>query len=89
MFDRITEVTADGGRFARGQIRAELEVRSSLWFFDGHFLGDPLMPGCLGLEAMWQLAAVWLGWWGASGKVTATGVGQIKFQASIIPLRNY
>lgn len=85
MFDRITKIGRGGGRFARGQIEAELDVGPRLWFFNGHFLGDPLMPGCLGLEAMWQLASFWLGWSGAPGKVRATGVGEMKFQVPIQP----
>ena len=67
MFDRITEITAEGGAFGKGHIVAELDIRPDLWFFDCHFLGDPVMPGCLGLDAMWQLVGFFLAWSGAPG----------------------
>ena len=85
MFDRITHVTTEGGVFGKGQITAELDVRPDLWFFACHFLGDPVMPGCLGLDAMWQLVGFFLGWCGAPGRGRALGVGEVKFTGQVTP----
>ena len=78
MFDRITSITADGGAYNRGQIRAELDVNPDLWFFACHFQGDPVMPGCLGLDALWQMLGFFLGWGGSPGRGRALG-GEVKF----------
>lgn len=85
MFDRITEITAGGGPFAKGQLTAELDINPELWFFQCHFLGDPVMPGCLGLDAMWQLVGFFLGWSGGLGRGRALGVGEVKFQGQVTP----
>ncbi|MGH7023695.1 MAG: 3-hydroxyacyl-[acyl-carrier-protein] dehydratase FabA [Caulobacteraceae bacterium] len=85
MFDRVTNVTAEGGAFGKGQIVAELDVRPDLWFFACHFLGDPVMPGCLGLDAMWQLVGFFLAWAGAPGRGRAVGVGEVKFAGQVTP----
>lgn len=85
MFDRITEISAEGGEFGHGVIRAELDVRPDLWFFDCHFEGDPVMPGCLGLDAMWQLAGLFLPWLGEQGRGRALGVGEVKFRGQVLP----
>ena len=75
MFDRITEINATGGSHGKGFVEAELDIRDDLWFFACHFIGDPVMPGCLGLDAMWQLVGFFLGWSGAPGRGRALGVG--------------
>ena len=85
MFDRITSITEDGGPDGRGQAVAELEVKPDLWFFKCHFLGDPVMPGCLGLDAMWQLTGFFLGWLGMPGRGRALGVGEVKFSGQVTP----
>ena len=85
MFDRITHVTSEGGAYGKGQIIAELDIRPDLWFFACHFLGDPVMPGCLGLDAMWQLVGFFLGWSGAPGRGRALGVGEVKFTGQVTP----
>jgi 3-hydroxyacyl-[acyl-carrier protein] dehydratase/trans-2-decenoyl-[acyl-carrier protein] isomerase len=85
MFDRITNVTSEGGVYGKGQITAELDIRPDLWFFACHFLGDPVMPGCLGLDAMWQLVGFFLGWSGAPGRGRALGVGEVKFTGQVTP----
>jgi 3-hydroxyacyl-[acyl-carrier protein] dehydratase/trans-2-decenoyl-[acyl-carrier protein] isomerase len=85
MMDRITEISMDGGPFRKGNIIGELDITPSLWFFHCHFPGDPVMPGCLGLDAMWQMIGYWLGWSGSSGKGRATGVGDVKFKGHITP----
>jgi 3-hydroxyacyl-[acyl-carrier protein] dehydratase / trans-2-decenoyl-[acyl-carrier protein] isomerase len=85
MMDRITEISVDGGEFGKGHIIAELDITPSLWFFDCHFAGDPVMPGCLGLDAMWQIIGYWLGWSGSPGKGRAVGVGEVKFTGHITP----
>jgi 3-hydroxyacyl-[acyl-carrier protein] dehydratase/trans-2-decenoyl-[acyl-carrier protein] isomerase len=85
MFDRITSITEDGGSAGKGQIVAELDVKPDLWFFPCHFQGDPVMPGCLGLDAMWQLTGFFLGWMGAPGRGRALGVGEVKFTAMVTP----
>ena len=85
MLDRIVEITKDGGEHGKGKIIAELDIKPSLWFFDCHFKGDPVMPGCLGLDAMWQLVGFFLGWMGGLGKGRALGVGEVKFQDMVLP----
>ena len=85
MLDKITSVTADGGSHNRGQITAELAVDANAWFFQCHFIGDPVMPGCLGLDGLWQMLGFYLGWLGAPGKGRALGVGEIKFSEQILP----
>ncbi len=85
MFDRIAHIDDSGGRFSKGEIVAELDVVPDLWFFDCHFTGDPVMPGCLGLDAMWQLVGFWLAWNGAGGRGRALGVGEVKFQGQVLP----
>ena len=83
MFDRITQVNKDGGMHGNGEIIAELDIKPDLWFFECHFLGDPVMPGCLGLDALWQMLGFYLGWLGHPGKGRALGVGEIKFVEEI------
>jgi 3-hydroxyacyl-[acyl-carrier protein] dehydratase/trans-2-decenoyl-[acyl-carrier protein] isomerase len=85
MLDRITEITGDGGQYGKGEIRAELDINPDLWFFDCHFPGDPVMPGCLGLDAMWQLVGFFLGWRGNPGRGRALGSGEVKFTGQILP----
>jgi len=85
MFDRIAEVSETGGANGKGFIRAELTVRHDLWFFSCHFKGDPVMPGCLGLDALWQLCGFYLGWLGAEGRGRALGVGEVKFSDQVLP----
>lgn len=85
MFDRITHISEEGGLFDKGEIRAELDVTSDLWFFDCHFQGDPVMPGCLGLDAMWQLIGFYLGWAGGEGRGRALGSGEVKFYGQVLP----
>lgn len=85
MLDRITHIDLDGGLHKRGHISAELDVGPDLWFFDCHFPGDPVMPGCLGLDAMWQLIGFWLGWSGSPGRGRALGVGEVKFTGQVTP----
>jgi len=85
MFDRITEINDDGGDFGRGHILAELDIHPDLWFFACHFPDDPVMPGCLGLDAMWQLVGFFLGWRGNLGKGRALGSGEVKFTGEILP----
>jgi 3-hydroxyacyl-[acyl-carrier protein] dehydratase/trans-2-decenoyl-[acyl-carrier protein] isomerase len=85
MVDRIASITSDGGEFGKGQIIAELDINPDLWFFDCHFKGDPVMPGCLGLDAMWQLVGFFLGWRGNQGRGRALGCGEIKFTGEILP----
>ena len=85
MLDRITHIDIDGGVAKRGRIVAELDVRADLWFFQCHFPGDPVMPGCLGLDAMWQLVGFWLGWSGSPGRGRALGVGEVKFTGQVTP----
>tara|TARA_B110001452_G_scaffold154673_1_gene128673 strand:+ start:65 stop:565 length:501 start_codon:yes stop_codon:yes gene_type:complete len=84
MFDRITEINDNNGTFNKGFIVAELDIKKDLWFFDCHFKGDPVMPGCLGLDAMWQLVGFYLGWLGNPGKGRALGVGTVKFTGEIL-----
>ena len=85
MFDRITHVGADDGSHGKGSIVAELDIRPDLWFFPCHFIGDPVMPGCLGLDALWQLTGFYLGWSGGRGQGRAIGVGEVKFSGMIVP----
>jgi 3-hydroxyacyl-[acyl-carrier protein] dehydratase/trans-2-decenoyl-[acyl-carrier protein] isomerase len=85
MFDRITAISASGGTHGKGSVTAELDIRRDLWFFDCHFIGDPVMPGCLGLDAMWQLVGFFLGWSGAPGRGRAVGVGEVKFGGQVTP----
>ena len=84
MFDRITEINDDKGSFKKGSIKAELDIKKNLWFFDCHFKEDPVMPGCLGLDAMWQLVGFYLGWIGNPGKGRALGVGTVKFTGEVL-----
>lgn len=85
MFDRISEISEQGGEFGKGFVRAELEIKPDLWFFDCHFKGDPVMPGCLGLDALWQMTGFFLGWLGASGRGRALGMGEVKFSSQVVP----
>jgi len=85
MFDRITHITEEGGAYGKGHVVAELDIRPDLWFFDCHFINDPVMPGCLGLDAMWQLVGYFLGWSGAPGKGRALGVGEVRFTGQVTP----
>ncbi len=85
MFDRITQINADGGEYGKGYVEAELDIHPDLWFFQCHFIGDPVMPGCLGLDAMWQLVGFYLGWIGGPGKGRALGVGEVKFTGQVLP----
>ena len=84
MFDRITEINQHSGEFKKGYIKAELDIKDNLWFFDCHFKDDPVMPGCLGLDAMWQLVGFYLGWLGNPGKGRALGVGTVKFTGEVL-----
>ena len=84
MFDRITEIKEDNGAFKKGSITAELDIKDDLWFFNCHFKGDPVMPGCLGLDAMWQLVGFYLGWLGNPGKGRALGVNAVKFTGEVL-----
>ncbi|SMN00730.1 3-hydroxyacyl-[acyl-carrier-protein] dehydratase, FabA form [uncultured Candidatus Thioglobus sp.] len=84
MFDRITRITDEGGKYGKGEIIAELDINPDLWFFDCHFNDDPVMPGCLGLDAMWQLIGFYLGWLGGPGRGRALG-GEIKFTGQVLP----
>jgi 3-hydroxyacyl-[acyl-carrier protein] dehydratase/trans-2-decenoyl-[acyl-carrier protein] isomerase len=83
MFDRITAIDAQGGPHGKGRMIAEFDVRPDLWFFECHFENDPVMPGCLGLDAMWQLVGFYLGWLGAPGRGRALGVGEVKFTGQV------
>jgi 3-hydroxyacyl-[acyl-carrier protein] dehydratase/trans-2-decenoyl-[acyl-carrier protein] isomerase len=85
MFNRIVSITEDGGAYGNGQIIAELDISPDLWFFGCHFEGDPVMPGCLGLDAMWQLVGFHLGWMGGAGKGRALGSGDVKFTGQVLP----
>ena len=84
MFDRITEITDDKGAFNKGSLKAELDIKKNLWFFDCHFKEDPVMPGCLGLDAMWQLVGFYLGWLGNPGRGRALGVSTVKFTGEVL-----
>jgi 3-hydroxyacyl-[acyl-carrier protein] dehydratase/trans-2-decenoyl-[acyl-carrier protein] isomerase len=85
MFDRIVQIDDDGGAFGKGQIDAELDIRPDLWFFGCHFVDDPVMPGCLGLDALWQLCGFFLAWSGCVGKGRALGAGKVKFTGQVLP----
>ena len=85
MFDRITNVSAEGGENGKGVIEAEFDIKPDLWFFDCHFKGDPVMPGCLGLDALWQLLGFYLGWTGAPGSGRALGLGELKLTGQVQP----
>ncbi|SFN99763.1 bifunctional 3-hydroxydecanoyl-ACP dehydratase/trans-2-decenoyl-ACP isomerase [Xenorhabdus japonica] len=85
MMDRITKMTEIGGNYNKGYVEAEFDINPELWFFDCHFVNDPVMPGCLGLDAMWQLVGFFLGWIGGEGKGRALGVGEVKFTGQILP----
>ncbi len=85
MFDRISEIAEQGGEHGKGLVRAELSVKPDLWFFPCHFKGDPVMPGCLGLDALWQLLGFFLGWLGAPGKGRALGLGELKLSGQVLP----
>jgi 3-hydroxyacyl-[acyl-carrier protein] dehydratase/trans-2-decenoyl-[acyl-carrier protein] isomerase len=85
MMDRIVNIADDGGKFGKGEILAELDIRPDLWFFGCHFPGDPVMPGCLGLDAMWQLVGFFLAWIGNPGHGRALGVGEVKFTGQVLP----
>ena len=85
MLDRVANISADGGDYGKGEIIAELDITPDLWFFDCHFPGDPVMPGCLGLDAMWQLVGFFLAWKGNPGRGRALGAGEIKFTGQILP----
>ena len=85
MFDRITEINENNGKFNKGSLKAELDIKNDLWFFDCHFKEDPVMPGCLGLDAMWQLLGFHLAWSGGPGRGRALGVGEVKFTGQILP----
>ena len=84
MFDRITEINDNKGSFKKGSLQAELDIKQDLWFFDCHFKEDPVMPGCLGLDAMWQLVGFYLGWIGNPGRGRALGVGTVKFTGEVL-----
>jgi 3-hydroxyacyl-[acyl-carrier protein] dehydratase/trans-2-decenoyl-[acyl-carrier protein] isomerase len=83
MMDRIIEINSTGGQYGKGQVIAEMDINPQLWFFLCHFIGDPVMPGCLGLDAMWQLVGFFLGWSGAPGRGRALGVGEVKFTGQV------
>lgn len=85
MLDRITHIDSKGGAFEKGEIKAELDINPGLWFFECHFPGDPVMPGCLGLDAMWQLVGFYLGWLGHPGRGRALGVDEVKFTGQVLP----
>lgn len=85
MIDRITHISEDGGEFNKGLMIAELDIKPELWFFQCHFEGDPVMPGCLGLDAMWQLLGFYLGWKGGLGRGRALGCGEVKFTGQVLP----
>ncbi len=85
MFDRITTINETGGDYGKGQIIAELDINPELWFFKCHFINDPVMPGCLGLDALWQLIGFYLGWLGGPGHGRALGAGEVKFTGQVMP----
>jgi 3-hydroxyacyl-[acyl-carrier protein] dehydratase/trans-2-decenoyl-[acyl-carrier protein] isomerase len=85
MMDRVTEINEAGGEFGKGEMIAELDINPDLWFFDCHFPTDPVMPGCLGLDAMWQMIGFYLGWLGNSGRGRALGSGEVKFTGQVLP----
>ncbi|WP_253377899.1 bifunctional 3-hydroxydecanoyl-ACP dehydratase/trans-2-decenoyl-ACP isomerase [unidentified bacterial endosymbiont] len=85
MMDRVVKMTETGGNYDKGYVEAELDINPDLWFFGCHFIGDPVMPGCLGLDAMWQLVGFYLGWLGGEGKGRALGVGEVNFTGQVLP----
>jgi 3-hydroxyacyl-[acyl-carrier protein] dehydratase/trans-2-decenoyl-[acyl-carrier protein] isomerase len=85
MFDRITDISESGGEYGKGYIDAELDIRTDLWFFNCHFIDDPVMPGCLGLDSLWQLGGFFLVWLGQPGKGRALGAGNVKFTGQVLP----
>jgi 3-hydroxyacyl-[acyl-carrier protein] dehydratase/trans-2-decenoyl-[acyl-carrier protein] isomerase len=85
LFDRITQISDDGGAHGKGYIEAEFDIDPSLWFFDCHFIGDPVMPGSLGLDALWQMVGFYLGWIGGKGRGRALGCGEVKFGGEVTP----
>lgn len=85
MFDRVTRISDEGGEFGKGEIIAELDITPDLWFFGCHFHNDPVMPGCLGVDAMWQLIGFFLGWMGGPGRGRALGAGEVKFFGQVTP----
>lgn len=85
MISRITHISEEGGAHGKGELIAELDVTPDMWFFDCHFQGDPVMPGCLGLDAMWQLVGFYLGWMGGQGRGRALGCGEVKFTGQVLP----
>ena len=85
MFNRITHISESGGSYGNGEVLAELDIHPDLWFFQCHFQGDPVMPGCLGLDAMWQLVGFYLGWMNGLGRGRALGVGEVKFRGQVLP----
>jgi len=85
MFDQITNITTEGGAHGKGELTAEFKITPDLWFFACHFEGDPVMPGCLGLDALWQLLGFYLGWTGAPGSGRALGLGELKFTGQVLP----
>jgi 3-hydroxyacyl-[acyl-carrier protein] dehydratase/trans-2-decenoyl-[acyl-carrier protein] isomerase len=85
MFDRIVNISENSGKYGKGQVVAELDVSSNLWFFECHFHGDPVMPGCLGVDAMWQLVGFYLGWLGGPGRGRALGASEVKFTGQVTP----
>jgi 3-hydroxyacyl-[acyl-carrier protein] dehydratase/trans-2-decenoyl-[acyl-carrier protein] isomerase len=86
MFDRISEIAETGGAHGKGVMRAEFDIKPDLWFFGCHFKGDPVMPGCLGLDALWQMTGFFLGWLGLPGRGRALGVGEVKLTDQVLPM---